>query len=384
MIPENDVIKRNTSRPVFSVVMPTYNRAATLEKMLAAWERQASGDLHFEVVVVDDGSRDETPDVVAGLQPSRYSLVRLRQENQGPATARNYGLAASMGEWVLFTGDDIEPAPDLLKCHLDAHRHLNDDRWAVLGEVSWARELELTSTMRHVDGVGAQQFSYHFMKDGDELDYRHFYTCNVSASRRMLDEECSGFSRDFSAAAFEDAEYSYRLCRRGMRIVYRESARAWHHHPYDAPSFFKRQVSCGRMAAVLVLKWPQTQRIIGAHQIARSRLRERLFFGAHRRRLREVGKCLESLEERVLELASKFDLPATSAIDPLLQKLFQYGYLKGLATATTSEDAARRLCAFWFTNLVGDGVLTFRNELKERGLETDTEDLDRLIELTRR
>ncbi len=377
-------MRRSKSRPEFSVVMPTYNRAATLKKMLGAWERQTPGDLPFEVVVVDDGSQDETPEVIACWQPSRYSLVGLRQENQGPAMARNYGLAASMGKWVLFTGDDIEPAPDLLKWHIDSHRHLNDDRWAVLGRISWPRELEVTSTMRHVDGVGAQQFSYHFMKDGDEFDYRHFYTSNVSASRRMLDEETAGFSGDFSAAAFEDAEYSYRLCRRGMRIVYQASARAWHHHPYDARSFFKRQVSCGRMAAVLIRKWPQTRRLIGGHQIARSRLRERLIFGAHRRRLREVGECLETVEDCALELASGFDVPATTVVDPFLQKLFHYGYLKGLVTANKSEGVARRLCAFWFTNLVGDGFLSIRHEFEKRGSKADAENLNGLLELTRR
>ena len=84
----------------------------------------------------------------------------------------NYGLAAAMGRWVLFTGDDIEPSPDLLEQHLAAHDSTPHDRWAVLGKISWPDDLELTSTMRHVDGVGAQQFSYHYMRDGEEYDYQ--------------------------------------------------------------------------------------------------------------------------------------------------------------------------------------------------------------------
>lgn len=364
-------MRGRSSTPLISVVIPTFNRAASLKKMLDAWERQDPDDLPFEVVVVDDGSQDDTQDVIENFRPLRFSLVRLVQENEGPAIARNHGLAASMGEWILFTGDDIEPAPDLLKSHLDAHNHLNDDRWAVLGNVSWPREIELTSTMRHVDGVGAQQFSYYYMEDGDEFDFRHFYTSNVSASRRLLNEEYAGFSGDFAAAAFEDAEFSYRLARRGMRIVYRASARAWHHHPYNVHSFFRRQISCGRMAAVLIGKWPRTRQILGAGEVTRCRILERLSFGAQREHLREVGRRLETLENGVLDFASKYDSPATSAVDPLLHSLFQYGYLEGLVTATMSEVLARRLCAYWLTNHVGRGVAKFSAELKKRGCEVE-------------
>ncbi len=353
--------------PKFSVIIPTWNRAATLEKMLRAWERQTPNDLPFEIVVVDDGSGDRTSELLAATKPTRYSLVVLRQENQGPAVARNYGLAAATGEWVLYTGDDIEPSPDLLKSHLDARKGMISDRWAVLGNISWSPDLELTSTMRHVDGVGAQQFSFHYMTDGDEYDYRHFYTSNVSASRKLLEEEFTGFSKDFPAAAFEDAEFSYRLRRRGMRIVYRASARAWHHHAYDAPSFFARQMSCGKMGSVLIEKWPKTRRDIGAQQIRRSRIREKLIFGARRRRVLAVEDKLEALEEGVLELAAEFDLPATSVVDPLLHKLFQYGYLKGMASASENDKAARRLCAFWFTNLVGNGLQCFSGRIEAAG-----------------
>ena len=67
--------------------------------------------------------------------------------------------------------------------------------------------------MRHVDGPGAQQFSYHYMVDGAEYDFRHFYTSNVSLRRDLLDREPEGFSTEFPAAAFEDAELAYRLSR---------------------------------------------------------------------------------------------------------------------------------------------------------------------------
>jgi len=348
---------------VFSVVMPTYDRAATLKKILGAWERQVPDDLHFEVVVVDDGSRDETSSVLAGLQPSRYSLVRLRQENQGPAVARNYGLAASTGEWILFTGDDIEPAPDLLDRHLSEHRKLADNRTAVLGKIEWPPDLDLTSTMLHVDGVGAQQFSYRHMRDGDEYDFRHFYTSNVSVARELLEREPEGFSTDFSAAAYEDAEYSYRLCRHGMKIVYREAARAWHHHPYTARSFFHRQTTCGQMAAVLVRKWPGTGSLVGVDELLRRRRRDLFSFPGRRRRVAEIGSNLDVREALAVEVATVFDYPITSAVDPFLLRLFQHAYLKGLAAAMAPEAAARKMAASWFLDLMGEAAIVLRAKL---------------------
>jgi GT2 family glycosyltransferase len=364
--------------PTFSVVVPTFNRAGLLQKVLEALRRQVPDDLSFELVVVDDGSSDGTSEVIDAFETTRFTLVALRQENAGPAMARNHGLAAAIGRYVLFTGDDIEPAPDLLAQHLEAHRTLPDDRWAVLGRVSWAPELQLTSTMQHVDGVGAQQFSYHFMEDGAEYDFRHFYTANVSTSRRLLEQEFGGFSSDFSAAAFEDAEFALRLSRRGMRIIYHAAAQAYHHHPYDARAFFKRQEACGRMAAVFVRKWPSTMRVIGAHQVWRSRVRETLEFGARRRHVRWLAGRLDEIERRAIELAAAYDQPPTSLVDPLLHSLFRYAFLKGLAFAMTREPVATRLCAFWSGNLVAAGMNAFKHAMEREGRDHDAELIRRL------
>ncbi len=300
--------------PAISVVMPTFNRSAILGKVLAAWERQVPVDLPFEVVVVDDGSSDGTSEVIDAFETTRFSLVSLRQENAGPATARNYGLAAAAGEKVLFTGDDIEPSPDLLQTHLDAHSRTNG-RWAVLGNVSWSRDLEITSTMRHVDGVGAQQFGFFYMTDGEEYDFRHFYTSNVSVDRAMLLREPSGFSTDFSAC---------RVRGRGVRLP---TAAPRHANrlpgggagvappPLHRESFFQRQVACGRMAAVLIRKWPEIGRDIGAQQVLRSRIRERLTFGAQRRRIDGLRGRLDDLEKAaVISPRALIDRPPTQSI----------------------------------------------------------------------
>ncbi|NTX09357.1 glycosyltransferase family 2 protein [Myxococcus sp. CA051A] len=87
--------------PFFSVVIPTYNRARLLERTLASVFAQEERD--FEVLVVDDGSQDDTLEVLARLGEQ----VRvLQQSNAGPGAARNLGIQAARGEYVVFLDSD--------------------------------------------------------------------------------------------------------------------------------------------------------------------------------------------------------------------------------------------------------------------------------------
>ena len=375
-----DAAGGNDEHPMFSVVIPTYNRVEALKRALRGWEKQVPPEITFEVVVIDDGSEDETAQFLDSYAPSRYSVQRDSQPNSGPAAARNRGLRIAEGTYVLFTGDDIEPAAGLLDRHLQSHRRFGDPRYAVLGRIEWSPDLDLTSTMCHVDGVGAQQFSYHSMKDGSSYDFRHFYTSNVSVSRRLLDKEPSGFSTDFSSAAFEDAEFAYRLRRHGLRIVYQASAGAWHHHPYDVRSFFRRQVSCGEMAAVLIRKWPRTRSLLGADAVGRERRRLRFALPPARRRLASVAKHLDDLELLAMDLASAFENPATPVVDPLLRGMFQYAYLKGLSSATVRPAVAERLHSSLFLGEVGGGVRKLVDRLGETAVDMRSDFLRPLLE----
>ncbi len=354
---------------IFSVVVPSYNRRDTLLLVLDAWELQQPSDLPFEVIVVDDGSSDGTAEAVAARRPQRYTLRFAHQENAGPARARNRALEMASGELVLFAGDDIEPAQDLLAMHLRAHRTRADPHVAILGLTCWPPDEPLTATMRHIDGRGAQQFSYFFMKDGAEYDFRHFYTSNVSARRSLLELEPDGFSTDFPAAAFEDAEYSYRLAGHGMRIFYHADAVAKHHHFYRAAGFFRRQIRCGAMAAVLYRKNPQLVRWTGLHALGEVRSEALLASPELRANAARTAESLETTERRLLALASFCDaLPPLSAVDDLFLKVFAYGYQKGLAEATLDPDAARRACGYLLARDLLPAARHFRLEMELRGL----------------
>lgn len=105
-----------SSQPRFSIVIPTYNRAASVEATLTSCFEQRYTDL--EIVVVDDGSSDNTLAVLNAIKDPR--LVVVSQENAGPAAARNHGMRVARGEYIAFLDSDDVWYPEFLSQANDA------------------------------------------------------------------------------------------------------------------------------------------------------------------------------------------------------------------------------------------------------------------------
>jgi glycosyltransferase involved in cell wall biosynthesis len=212
---------------VLSVIIPTFNRHFTLEKALSAYLQQTALSSIAEIVVVDDGSVDSTGAVVDRL--SRGSAVPIRycrQENKGPAAARNVGIREAASELILFTDDDIIPGPTLVAQHLEWHCSFPGSSTAVLGFVTWDPEVNPTPFMKWYGSYGAL-FSYSQFVGRTEIDSSYLYTCNVSLKTQFLRNN-GLFDEDFKSAAYEDAELGYRLAKAGLRLLYNPRAIAYH------------------------------------------------------------------------------------------------------------------------------------------------------------
>ncbi|WP_372778317.1 glycosyltransferase family 2 protein [Litorivivens sp.] len=96
----------------FSVVIPAYNYGHLLDRAVASACEQPGND--YEVIVVDDGSTDQTPRVLKELVARYPHLNVIRQDNAGPSAARNHGVVVAGGEWVLFLDADDEMLPTAL------------------------------------------------------------------------------------------------------------------------------------------------------------------------------------------------------------------------------------------------------------------------------
>jgi glycosyltransferase involved in cell wall biosynthesis len=99
------------SAPMFSIVVPTHNRASTLGRALRSVAAQTFSD--YEVIVVDDGSADSTPEYLKTLRGPRYRSIR-NERSLGVSGARNRGISAAIGQWIVFLDDDDELRPQAL------------------------------------------------------------------------------------------------------------------------------------------------------------------------------------------------------------------------------------------------------------------------------
>ena len=237
----------------FSVVIPTFRRSETLFPVLDALASQTDPP-EFEVVVVDDGSGDETPARLSAYRPP-YRFRFFSQENGGPASARNRGVREARGSIVLFLGDDTVPEPPLLSIHARTHQEKRPDPVAVLGYTTWPIGLKVSPFLHHINEYGLQ-FGYGLIRDPEAVPFNFFYTSNVSLPRDLL-LEVGLFDTSFPHAAWEDIEVAYRLMQRGMRMLYRPSAVARHHHDITFASFRRRQEKAGEAAAIFYRKHPE-------------------------------------------------------------------------------------------------------------------------------
>jgi GT2 family glycosyltransferase len=224
--------------PEVTVVIPTYNRAAVLARCLAAIERCDPPDVTWEIVVVDDGSRDHTSEV---LQRSALPLRSLWQENAGPAAARNRGWQSSGAPLIVFTDDDTVP------------------------ERRWLIEIVESFQDESVDGVGGtivplrRGYLADFVQLERQADHgrtddgkvKWLVTANAAFRRSVL-EEAGGFDLGFPRAAGEDVDLSLRILRAGHRLVLSPVAIVAHDHRADLRSivqtFFRHGEASSRLS----------------------------------------------------------------------------------------------------------------------------------------
>ena len=108
-----------TGKPIVSVIIPTYNRAHLISGAIQSVLDQTYQD--FELIVVDDGSKDNTEEVVKDFPDPRIRYIRL-EENRGAAAARNIGIKAAKGEYIAFQDSDDEWLPEKLEKQIEVFK----------------------------------------------------------------------------------------------------------------------------------------------------------------------------------------------------------------------------------------------------------------------
>jgi glycosyltransferase involved in cell wall biosynthesis len=220
-----------------SIIIPTFNGAARIGNCLDSLVKQTAGR-NVEILVVDDGSTDNTPNVVRG-----YSSVRLiTQANAGPASARNRGAMEARGKILLFTDDDCVPMPDWLEAMLGPFKDPE-----VVGAKGVYRTHQSSLAARFVQIE--YEDKYRLMAGLPSIDFIDTYS---AAFRRDRFLEMTGYDTSFPVACAEDIELSYRMSARGWKMKFVPAAIVYHTHPDTLSRYLKKKYKFAfwRMLAV--------------------------------------------------------------------------------------------------------------------------------------
>ncbi|MDR7521388.1 MAG: glycosyltransferase family A protein [Armatimonadota bacterium] len=228
--------------PHLSVVVPTYNDAALLRHALGHLVDQSLAPAAYEIVVVDDGSTDETPQVVAAASAGRVRVRSVRLDaNRGRSAARNAGVRTAEAPVIVFVDSDVLVRRDFLHRHLALHR----------------------AAERPVVGRGpVVLIPSPVLPDRDPMartSPAYLDTANASIPRQVL-IDAGLFDEGFRVYGWEDFDLGLRLAERGIPRVFDPGAIAYHVQPLPTPDSLDRHLAKeeerARTALYLLRKHP--------------------------------------------------------------------------------------------------------------------------------
>ena len=232
--------------PFISVVVCSYNGSRTLRDCLSGLERLRYPA--YEVIVVDDGSKDKTAELAAA-----YNVRLIRIRNGGLSNARNIGWQAAKGEVVAFLDDDASPDPHWL--HYLASTFMATDCAGVGGpNLAWPDDGFIAQCVDHAPGNPT-----HVLLTDSQAE--HLPGCNMAFRKESL-AEVSGFDPQFRIAG-DDVDLCWRLQQRGRRLGFHPSAMVWHHRRGTIRQYWNQQVNYGKAEAMLERKWPEKYNAVG-------------------------------------------------------------------------------------------------------------------------
>ena len=237
--------------PRLSVVVPTYDRRTLLARTLPVLLREVRASGRAEVIVVVDGSRDGTLEMLHGLVDDSTLRV-VSQENRGLAAARNRGAAAASSEAVLFLDDDMIPRAGLIAAHLEAHAGSGER--VVFGALALADGVRRSFLKMGVKHWG-NEVSARLSAPGYRFRFDDCHFGHASITRRLL-LGAGGFDETFVRFGNEDYELGWRLIQRGAEMSFLPDAVACQIYDKTLTRWLRDCACVGMADRILVEKHP--------------------------------------------------------------------------------------------------------------------------------
>lgn len=225
-----------------SIIIPMYNAGNTILETLKGLEFQTKRD--FEVIVVDDGSTDASPELVTQFGNQSELLIKLiHQENSGPATARNLGVEHSNGRIIIFLDSDCIPPPNWIEAMT---RPLSE---AVVG-------CNCGYEVRNKDNFIARYIDCEIAKRHEKLIGKNIDTIgSYSASFfKPAFVEAGGFNTEYTAANAEDFDLAFNIKRMGYNLLFTGETFVYHYHADSLRKYLKQQYTRGYWRVKMYLR----------------------------------------------------------------------------------------------------------------------------------
>lgn len=224
-----------------SVIIPIYNTEKTIVQTLKGLKNQRKKD--FEVVIVDDGSTDNSSKLVTKFEKqSGLAINLIHQKNSGPAKARNLGVKHSEGNIVIFLDSDCIPPKNWIE---EMVKPLNKK---VVG-------CNCGYEVKNKESLIARYINYEIAKRHKKLIGRSVDTIGTYSTSliKSVFNEVGGFDTKYRAASGEDFDLAFNIRRKGYNLVFTGKTFVYHYHPDSLRKYLKQQFGRGYWRARIYL-----------------------------------------------------------------------------------------------------------------------------------
>ncbi|HDP67577.1 MAG TPA: glycosyltransferase [Candidatus Marinimicrobia bacterium] len=245
------------NRPYISIIIPAYNAQGTIRTCIRSVQVQNYSEKAFEIIIVDDGSTDNTVDLLESLSLADNVHIYTHNKNRGLAAARNTGIAHSKGNIIIFLDADMEVTTDFIESHVKLHQ--NPMVQGVVSDLLPAPEFPNDKYQKYLyrSRRGAKKYPA-----DSPLPFTVFLFNCTSVKKKTLDQ-VGLFDDQITRYGGEDTEFAYRLWQKYPEgLYYAPHIKVVHHHYRPFNKVLKNVETFGReVVPYLVQKHPEFDKL---------------------------------------------------------------------------------------------------------------------------
>lgn len=212
---------------MISVIIPVYNAKETIKECLLSLESQTLSRDKYEIITVDDGSTDDTAEIIKRFNKVKY----IYQKNSGPAVARNNGVKHSAGDIILFTDSDCEVFNNWIE---EMIKPFSDPPVAGVKGAYETKQKKAVAKFVQLE----YESKYDRLKKFDNIDFIDTYSAGF---RKKIFMDFSGYDDKFTVACAEDVDLSFRMSEKNLKMKFNKNALVYHRHPDSFMNYLKKK-----------------------------------------------------------------------------------------------------------------------------------------------